>query len=156
MKNLLTVLAVLFALTAHAQYKAVWKGGTPGSEAEWNEAGNWSNNSVPDQYTRVIIRLTNSGHHSMPVITSEVTAASIELHKHATLTIDHGGSLTIDGADLYSEGIINYGGSLINNGMVVYHNLFDTNTQNLLQDTKGTGLVYCNGVLINSPVLAHH
>ena len=106
-----------------AQNNVYWIGGTPGKENNWNEARNWSSQEVPDASSHVIIKDSNSGHHAMPVISKKAIVGSIQLLSNAKLIIKTGAKLTIDGTDVYSEGVSFYGGRLINNGSMTFINV---------------------------------
>jgi len=117
MKNLLIIIAVFATFSLNAQTEITWIGGTPGQETNWNQAKNWSTNQVPDEDTWVIIKATNSGHQALPVITSDIIIAGIEIQSNANLTIAQTGKLLIDGEMTYNYGILNVG-KIINQGQV--------------------------------------
>jgi hypothetical protein len=85
--------------------------------AEWNNAGNWSNNRIPDKYTTVGIQ---EGVSQNPVITGNATCREITIGKGKVLNIQAGGSLTVYGncnieTDNSSYGsILDYGKITVN------------------------------------------
>ncbi len=107
MKNLIIVLAILLTQSLNfATAQNIWKGGTPGQEADWNVAKNWSENRVPDWTQDVIIAdvSTNSGY--FPVIDTEVEPiAHLEIQSNAFLTILPTGKLLVDGESTFNTGI---------------------------------------------------
>ena len=123
MKNLFILLLTFTTTHLTAQNTTTWIGGTPGKTTNWNEPRNWTGHHVPDEFSLVIIAQTNSGHHAQPHINGAVTVAGIEIHSGANLTISETGELTVDGEYTYSEGVVNYGGKLINNGKVILKNI---------------------------------
>ena len=123
MKNFFILLFSLVTSITFAQQIAIWEGGTPGKENCWNEAKNWSNQTVPDEFTFVIIEYRNSGHQAQPIIENAAFAASVEIQSRAKLQIMEKGSLHVDGEGLYTHGIAVYGGQLINKGEIHLNNL---------------------------------
>ena len=73
----------VFTLT----FKNTWTGAI---STDWNTAGNWSCNAVPDQYTDVIL---NAG--SNVVLSTSTTIRSILVRTGATLTVNSGAILTV-------------------------------------------------------------
>ena len=59
----------------------------------------------------------------MPIITGDAEAASVRIHSGGQLTVAQKGALTIDGEDLFTEGIQLYGGHIMNYGTVSLDNL---------------------------------
>ena len=94
MKPILILLLSLCSLTSFSQVSSTWRGNTPGREKDWNTSSNWSNNSLPDQFTDVIIPVDISVTYSYPVINDDVEINSLSIWPGACLTIKNG-SLTI-------------------------------------------------------------
>ena len=97
-----------------AQKINFWKGGTPGQEANWSCAKNWSTNQVPDAFQNVIIPDVTSGSGVYPTIKDsgqEVNALILE--SGATVQIDKKGSLeVITNLDQYGTGELKSKGAL--------------------------------------------
>lgn len=142
MKSLLVLISILSCTALIAQNDVTWLGGTPGRQTEWNEARNWSNQRVPDEYSNVIIKWANSGHHAQPVIDGKAEVLSIEIHGGATLSLGEDARLSIDGEHAYTMGIQLYGGRLINNGQIDLHNIDHRSAEVVRQQCEGTGVVY--------------
>lgn len=143
MKNLMILLLSLSSSLLTAQITSTWTGGTPGKESNWNEARNWNTNSVPNEFTFVIIQQTNSGHHALPVIKEEVEVAGIEIYNNAKLIIEQGGTLKIDGLYTATDGIQVFGGELINKGKLELRNIDSKSTQiDLAFETKRAHCMY--------------
>ena len=143
MKNLMIVLLTLSTSLLTAQITSTWTGGTPGKENNWNEARNWDTNSVPNEFTFVIIQKTNSGHHALPVIKKAVEVAGIEIHNNSKLTIEQGGSLKIDGLYTATDGIQLFGGELINKGKLELKNIDSNSSQiDIAFETKQVHCMY--------------
>ena len=123
MKTLIVALFMLSSTILSAQETIRWEGGTPGNETNWNEARNWSGHQIPDEISLVVIKKQNSGHNAQPVITNDVVVAEIEIHSGAVLTISNNATLIIDGEFTHSEGLVNYGGTLINHGILIEKNI---------------------------------
>jgi len=91
-----------------------WKGGTPGQEANWSCAKNWSANRVPDAFQNVIIPDVSSGSGVYPTIKDgglEVNALILE--SGAALEIAKKGSLTVvTSLDKYGSGEMEVNGAL--------------------------------------------
>ena len=154
MKTLIIVLLTLTSSLAFAQNTATWIGGTPGNETNWNEPRNWSNYQMPDEDTHIIIKPLNTGHFAQPVISQPSEVASIVLYAGASLTIKHQGEVRIDGSQTYTQGILNYGGTLINEGLITLSDIQDFNSEHLHLTYKGGGDVNINGRSIKDTLLA--
>ncbi|GEM_PF-6521266 len=91
-----------------------WKGGTPGQEANWSCAKNWSANRVPDAFQNVIIPDVSSGSGVYPTIKDgglEVNALILE--SGAALEIAKKGSLSvITTLERYGSGEMEVNGAL--------------------------------------------
>lgn len=144
MKSLFFVISILSCTVLIAQKDVSWIGGTPGQETNWNEARNWSTNHVPDEFSNVIIKWANSGHHAQPVIDGEVEVLSITVQGNATLAINEQGRLIIDGEHAYTEGIQLYGGRLINDGQIELYHIDHQTAEAVREQVEGTGLVIVN------------
>lgn len=156
MKNLLFVLLTFATTFASAQITANWKGGTPGQETNWNYAKNWSNNQVPNEFTHVVIADNNTGYVAMPVINSYVAVASLQIKPNASLTISGKGTLDIDGEYTYSNGIMMYGGQLINNGKIMLSHVELEYGAFQLDKIQGDGRLFIDGQLMNGDILAQN
>jgi len=105
MKTLLIALFTLISTITIAQNQVTWKGGTPGKETSWNEARNWSNNRVPDEFSDVIIPDVSTSTFSTPVIKEgTIELNSIMIESNAQLTIEASAKVIVYG---YTEGLIN-------------------------------------------------
>ena len=88
MKTFLILSFTLLTSIGFAQKTVVWKGGTPGKENCWHEARNWSTNSVPDEFSNVIIPDVSSSSFSTPIIydgTVELNALQMETNTHLSI-----------------------------------------------------------------------
>lgn len=104
MKTLFITLFTLISTVTIAQSTVTWKGGTPGKETSWNEARNWSNNRVPDEFSDVIISDVSTSTFSAPVIKEgTVELNSIMIESNARLTVEAAAKLVIYG---YAEGFM--------------------------------------------------
>ena len=139
---------------AIAQEITSWIGGTPGKENQWDEPRNWENNEVPDENTHVIITSKNTGHMSQPMIDGQVEVGSIKVYSGASLTIGHEGELIIDGEYVYSEGLVNLGGVIKNDGMISLSNIEDLTTEKLFTLLEGNGNLEFDGQLFSLRTLA--
>jgi hypothetical protein len=123
MKTLITSLAICLPFLLSAQQVATWTGGTPGKNTDWNEPRNWDIGQIPGPDTKVIIARSDNGHYAQPIISSPVQIAEIVLQSGATLTISATGQLTVDGTHTYSRGIVMQGGTLTNEGEIMFKNI---------------------------------
>ena len=152
-----TTIIGLFLLTTsflHAQNTATWIGGAPGKETKWSEPKNWSDQRVPDEFSYVVISGRQSGHDAQPVITDLVEVASIELRSGASLVISSTGEVAIDGTDIYTEGIANYGGRLVNHGVINLMNIDGLTADRFAEAVEGEGIVFLNGRSYHAEELA--
>lgn len=128
----------LVSNTAIAQNS--WIGGTPGSETEWSNPKNWSENRVPDWSDESVIIAdirTQSGF--FPTISKEVNEIGhLRLEGGAILTIGVNGKLIINGSDTYNFGILNIG-SIINYGFVSIKNTGLTPLENIDKNIENKG-----------------
>lgn len=154
MKTFIIALLTLTSTFACAQNTATWIGGTAGNETSWNEPRNWDNYQIPDEDSHIIIKPLNTGHFAQPIINEHVEVASIEIYAGASLTIEANGKVLIDGSVSYTEGIVNYGGSLINEGQISLQHIGNLSTEKLQITMKGDGLVMVDGSPINDKLLA--
>lgn len=98
MKSLLIALFTLISTFAFSQSTVTWKGGTPGKETSWNEAKNWSNNKVPNEFSDVIISDVSTSTFSAPVIkVGTIELNSIIIESNAQLTIETAAKLVVYG-----------------------------------------------------------
>ena len=116
-------------ITASAQIKTEWIGGTPGKETSWNEPRNWSTNHVPDEFSCVVIKSKNNGHNAQPVLKEEVQVISIEVQTGAQLTITETGHLAIDVTETFSKGMMVFGGRIENSGEISLRNIDEKYTK---------------------------
>lgn len=137
MKRLIFLFFTLAFFNVNAQTTAYWLGGTPGSETRWDVAQNWSTQRIPNEDSKVIIQGTNSGHNAMPIISGEIVVATIELRHGGILEIQRGGELILSGESTFSEGIICYGGHLINSGLISIEYLDQAAIKNVNQYASG-------------------
>lgn len=147
MKSFIIFFLAFTSTLLTAQNTVTWLGGTPGKETKWNEAKNWNNHQVPDEYSNVIIKRLSSGHDAQPVIVENVEVASIEIQSGAQLTIFGSGNLLIDGEYIYTEGISIYGGKLVNGGIINFYNLANDLTNEFLNNIQNTGYVFVDDQL---------
>ncbi|MDB4286059.1 hypothetical protein N9933_02035, partial [bacterium] len=109
---------------------------------------------TPDEDAHVVIKVLHTGHYAQPVINESVEVASIEIQAGATLTIEENGEVLIDGEYTYTQGIVNNGGSLINQGQISLLNVEDFSSENFQITLKGKGLVTIDGISFNEMLLA--
>lgn len=86
-----TLIFLLFCCITRpsAQTINTWKGGAPGHETDWAYFKNWSRNTVPQEFDRVIIPDVSSNTRSYPVIhNGEVEVLSVTVLSGARLTIE--------------------------------------------------------------------
>ena len=103
MKTIFIALFTLISTVTIAQNTVTWKGGTPGNETSWNEARNWSNHKVPNEFSNVIIPDVSSSTFSYPIIEEGIVELnSILVASTALLTIRNSAKLIIYG---YAEGL---------------------------------------------------
>ena len=104
-------LSTMLFFTTQLSGQNYWLGGTPGAEADWNTAQNWSQNRVPDWTdSEVIIPNVESQARPFPVVNSIVPEiAHLNVQGGAKVTITESGSLVINGGTTYNYGIINTG-----------------------------------------------
>lgn len=152
MKSILFLLFTLLVITSFAQQPVTWKGGTPGRETAWHEPRNWGNYRVPDESSHILIQALHTGHHAQPIIKDEVEVASITICTGATLTIENGGELTIDGSYQYTLGIVNQGGQLINEGIISLYQLAEEAPELTLTKMRGAGAIWVDEVQIDSNI----
>jgi hypothetical protein len=104
MKTLLIAILTLTATITFAQQSVTWKGGTPGKETSWNEARNWSNNKVPNEFSDVMIPDVSTSTFSTPVIKEgTIELNSIRIASNGKLTVESTAKVIVFG---YTEGII--------------------------------------------------
>ena len=132
MKTLLIALFTMISTITIAQNTVTWKGGTPGKETSWNEAKNWSNNKVPNEFSNVIISDISTSTFSTPIIKEgTIELNSIMIESSAQLTVETSAKLIIYG---YAEGLmkdnLQLSGSLI---------VLDEYAENELQNIATTG-----------------
>jgi hypothetical protein len=154
MKTLIIAILTLVSTTLFAQNTVTWKGGTPGKETQWNESKNWSDNQVPDENTNVIIKFMNTGHFAQPVVEESVEVGSIELHAGANLTITESGEVLVDGSDFYTIGIVSFGGTLINQGVISLINIDNFSEEKFREIHSGNGTVLLDNNSINAKYYA--
>ena len=94
MKPMLLILLSLISLNCFSQVTSKWRGNTPGKEQDWKCPSNWSTNSLPNEFTDVVIPVDISVTYNYPVINGEVEINSLSVWPGAILTIKDG-SLTI-------------------------------------------------------------
>lgn len=88
MKTFLIIIFSLISTLNFAQRSTTWKGGTPGKETCWEEARNWSENRVPDEFSDVFIPDVSTSTFHYPVIKEgAVELNSIRMASTAQLTI---------------------------------------------------------------------
>ena len=132
MKTLLIALFTMISTITIAQNTVTWKGGTPGKETSWNEAKNWSNNRVPDEFSDVIIPDVSTSTFSTPVIKEgTIELNSIMIESNAQLTVDVSAKVIVYS---HTEGLmkdnLQLRGSLI---------VLDEYAENVLQNIATTG-----------------
>ncbi|MBA11010.1 MAG: hypothetical protein CMC73_07370, partial [Flavobacteriaceae bacterium] len=114
--NTLTVTAVAFTRTVKFQFSTGdieynslilnnsaininWVGST---DSSWGTAANWSTNEVPTSSSVITV---GDGLTNYPVISSDISIASITLSSGASLFVDHTSSLTVSG-DFTNDGSV--------------------------------------------------
>lgn len=148
MKTRLLLLFLLSSTFCFGQISTYWIGGTPGNETKWELASNWSNNHIPDAFTDVIIDGFLARNNTQPIITSSVEIASLIIYSGSMLTIKNNGELLIDGEYHYTNGIVNHGGELVNNGEVRLDNINYFEPVGFLNMIKGIGKVWLDGNIL--------
>ena len=136
MKNaILIAFFALFSCTTFAQN--TWNGGTPGHEADWMEARNWSQQRVPGWNDNVVI--PHLWHDNYPEIKTAVPAiAHLEVEGGARLAIKADGYLPINGSSTFDSGILLIG-KINNEGMLAI-----TNTAQITIDGSPANLALQN------------
>ena len=86
--------------------------------SNWHEPGNWENNTVPDEITKVVIR--SGTPYSPQVITPGAICNDISIQPEAILEITENGSLEVYGDVLIKSTQENYG-AIIDRGQVTVH-----------------------------------
>ena len=96
-----TFLIAIFTLTTTfitAQTTVTWVGGTPGKTTNWNEAKNWSNHRVPDEFSNVLIPDVSATTLASPVIESgKIELNALMLESNALITIHENAQLIVYG-----------------------------------------------------------
>ena len=90
----------------------------------------------------------------MPVIKEDVEVLSIEIHTGATLTINNDAELLIDGQYSYTEGILSYGGKIINNGYIELRHIDNVSVASLINYSNGDGVIVINDKLVDNEGMA--
>lgn len=94
----LAILALVLFLDTNvfAQISTTWKGGTPGRANDWNCPKNWSNHTVPNAFSDVIIPDVSTTTMASPIIkTGRVEVNSLFLYTNASLTLEESAQLVI-------------------------------------------------------------
>jgi hypothetical protein len=104
MKTLLIAIFTLLTTITFAQQAVTWNGGTPGNETCWDEAKNWSNNRVPNEFSDVIIPNVSTSTFSTPVIKNgTIELNSLQIASNGKLTIESSAKMIVYG---YTHGVI--------------------------------------------------
>ena len=129
MKTLLIAILTLVSTSIFAQHSVVWKGGTPGKENVWNEARNWSNNKVPNEFSDVIIPDVSTSTFSTPIIKDGmIEINSLRIDSNAQLSIETSARLIIYS---HAEGLIKE--NIKNEGtLIVMDELSDVEVEKLV------------------------
>jgi hypothetical protein len=90
---MLILLLTLTSISGFCQITSVWKGKTPGHEAEWSFVSKWGNNRVPDEFTDVVIPADITLGNNYPVIRAE----NVEIN---SLCIRSGAQIRIETREL--------------------------------------------------------
>ena len=81
-------LLLLLATQAFSQKTTTWQGGTPGRENHWDCPSNWSTNTVPNEFSDVVIPDVSTSTQKYPIINEEeVEIKSIEVQSGASLIL---------------------------------------------------------------------
>ena len=75
---------------------------------------------------------------------------SIKIHNGATLTISENAELLIDGEYTYTEGIISFGGQIINKGYIELRNIDNVSMASFLKYSNGDGVIVVNDKLLDN------
>ena len=104
MKN--ATLIAFFTLISVSNYaQNIWIGNTPGHETDWMEARNWSKQRVPGWNDSVLV--PHLWHNNYPKVSTRVPAiAHLEVEGGASLNINSGGYLPIDGSSTHNSGVL--------------------------------------------------
>ncbi len=115
MKTLLILLLTLSCSILIAQKSVTWIGGTPGNETSWDEARNWSDHHVPNEFSNVFIPDVSTSSFSNPIIEDGVIELnSLTIQSTAKLTIQKMAKLIIYGdADSFYAKNFEINGSFI-------------------------------------------
>jgi hypothetical protein len=93
-----------------AQQTAIWKGGFPGQENNWNCPRNWNLQKVPDANCHTVIPMLLSEQKNYPVLSSpDQEVYSLVIEANAELTILPNGKIHILGLSPYDKPFWNSG-----------------------------------------------
>ena len=145
----------MMTCSAWSQTTVEWIGGTPGKETKWEEARNWSPQVVPDYTCKVVLPGYQTGHAAQPMVDGFVEVLSIEVHQGATLYIKESGEVLIDGTDVYTEGIKNYGGQLHIDGALELKKVAGASLAELFEISAGQGSLIVNEQVFQSECFAN-
>ncbi len=96
MKTLIIAILTLTTTFITAQNTTIWVGGTPGKETKWDEAKNWSNHRVPDEFSNVIILDVSTTTFSYPeIISGNIELNSLTIESNATISIHQNARLVV-------------------------------------------------------------
>lgn len=97
MKIFVSLLACLsvYGSSLFAQKTATWKGGTPGHETQWQCPKNWKGNTVPNEFSNVLIPDVSTAGMAYPVVNNAVEINALRLEGNAMITVAQGGRLTV-------------------------------------------------------------
>ena len=90
------IICMSFTIETNAQKIITWKGGTPGQETKWNCPKNWDNNSVPNEFSNVVIPDVSGSTQSAPrIVSGTVEVNSIFIFSNAKFEVDEGAKVIV-------------------------------------------------------------
>ena len=115
-----------------------WKGGTSGSERNWDEPLNWYNGFVPGWFDVVIISGEHAWNGYFPIIEGFANdIAQLIIEPGGKLTIGMMGKLSVDGLAKKGLGILNEGEIVIDGELTIH--------RTLIASVRNKGLIFNNG-----------
>ncbi len=94
----LVALLTLSTAQLFSQKTIEWKGGFPGHETDWACPQNWSGNTVPNEFSDVIIPDVSTQSRALPVIKSgSVAVRSLSVDAGSIVFVSKGAGLLIFG-----------------------------------------------------------
>ncbi|MDQ3017152.1 MAG: hypothetical protein M3R25_10610 [Bacteroidota bacterium] len=103
MKSLiLSMIIMLSTKLLPGQILSIWIGQTPGSERAWQQPNNWSTQTIPNEFSDVVIRTDETLTNNYPIYPSGLTEInSLHICPGAQLYIRSGDIVVLDNAKSY-------------------------------------------------------